>query len=181
MHDANALSSQGLAPPPALLLPPSSPVPQHENCDAAHKGAPEAQVQHYETTTRGLPSSTTAPISALSRRLRCSRPPGPHTAVEVRSCFVESAEWAFPCVEVVRRGPALASFLDALYPCKLHGRSVWAFCPCSSSFVQHAPRAALLHVNLPDVGDLRDMHSRFCFSPSSLVMIRCILRGTSTE
>jgi hypothetical protein len=30
------------------------------------------------TTTRGLPSSTTVPISVLSRQLRCSRPPGPH-------------------------------------------------------------------------------------------------------
>ncbi|KAJ7254483.1 hypothetical protein C8J57DRAFT_614734 [Mycena rebaudengoi] len=32
--------------------------------------------------------STTALISIISRRLRCSRPPGRHTAVEVGSCFV---------------------------------------------------------------------------------------------
>jgi hypothetical protein len=58
--------------------------------------------------------------------------------------------------EVVRRGPALAcgcadvapAFFDALYP--LHGRPIWALCPCPSSLVQHA----LLHVELADVGDL---------------------------
>jgi hypothetical protein len=81
-----------------------------------------------------------------------------------------SAERSFPCVggmllcgadaEVVRHGPPLAcgctdvapAIFDALYP--LRGRPVWAFCPCPSSVVQHAPRTALLHVELADVGDL---------------------------
>ncbi|KAJ7877176.1 hypothetical protein B0H13DRAFT_2347268 [Mycena leptocephala] len=83
---------------------------------------------------------------------------GPHNVVEVRSCFVERA---FPfVVEVVRRGAALAcgyadvapAFFDALYP--LRRRPVWAFCPSPSSFVGHAPCIALLHGELPDVGDL---------------------------
>jgi hypothetical protein len=76
-----------------------------------------------------------------------------------------SAERAFPYVggadtEVVRHSPALAcgctevapAFFDTIYP--LRGRPVWGLCSCPSSLVQHASRTALLHVELPNVGDL---------------------------
>ncbi|KAJ7903022.1 hypothetical protein B0H13DRAFT_2335376 [Mycena leptocephala] len=99
------------------------------------------------TTTRGLSSSTTAP-SVLSRRLRATRYGGSGQLF----CGAD--------IEVVRRGPALAcgcadvapAFFDTLHP--LRARPVRAVCPCPSSFVQHAPRTALLHVELADVGDL---------------------------
>ncbi|KAJ7921071.1 hypothetical protein B0H13DRAFT_2318831 [Mycena leptocephala] len=44
------------------------------------------------------------------------------------------------------------AFFDALYP--LRGHPIWAFCPCPWSFMQHAPRTAFLHMDLPNVGDL---------------------------
>ncbi|KAJ7852111.1 hypothetical protein B0H13DRAFT_2398938 [Mycena leptocephala] len=40
-------------------------APQHEYCDAAHQGAPEAQEQHYEDYDARLPLSTTAPIQSF--------------------------------------------------------------------------------------------------------------------
>ncbi|KAJ7240957.1 hypothetical protein C8J57DRAFT_1726930 [Mycena rebaudengoi] len=152
-------------PPPTPPLPPSplpatSAAPQHEHLDATHEGAPEAQAHTTRTMTRGLPSSTTALISIISRRLRCSRPPGRHTAVEVGSCFVVrgSAERAFMSfcgadAEVVRCGcvDVAPAFFDALYP--LRGRPVWTFCPyprvlCSMLLT------TLLRVELADVRDL---------------------------
>ncbi|KAF8178396.1 hypothetical protein K438DRAFT_1844465 [Mycena galopus ATCC 62051] len=46
----------------------------------------KAKRRTTRTTTYGLSSSTPAP-PVLSWRLRCSRRPGPYTAVEVGSCF----------------------------------------------------------------------------------------------
>jgi hypothetical protein len=62
-----------------------------------------------------------------------------------RSCI------AVPRLPLDARMSPQPSF-DALYA--PHERSVWALGPCPSSFVQHALRSALLHVELADVGDL---------------------------
>jgi hypothetical protein len=60
---------------------------QHHNTSIATLRM-KARLKPKRSTTRGFPSSTAAPISVLSQRLRCSRPPGPNTAVEMGSCFV---------------------------------------------------------------------------------------------
>jgi hypothetical protein len=76
MHNANTLSSQGPAPP----LAPSSPVPQYENRDAAHEGAPEALVQHYEDYDArfalkhhctGISPFSAAPLLTPTRATHC--------------------------------------------------------------------------------------------------------------
>ncbi|KAJ6553726.1 hypothetical protein DFH09DRAFT_1166634, partial [Mycena vulgaris] len=86
--------------PSGLPSPSTPPLPQSPSPTTATRGAHQAEHHSMSiatqrtkarlkpnrrttrTTTHGLFSSTTAP-SVLSRRLRCSRRPEPHTAVEV--------------------------------------------------------------------------------------------------
>jgi hypothetical protein len=105
VHDANTLSSQ--TPTRRGLLLSGGPALHHLQRHLFLLHHHPRPVQHHSmsiatfptnarlepkrgttrTTTRGLSSNTTA-LSVLFRRLRCSRWPGPHTAVEVGSCFV---------------------------------------------------------------------------------------------
>ncbi|KAJ7852662.1 hypothetical protein B0H14DRAFT_2759763 [Mycena olivaceomarginata] len=89
--------TSGPPPPPTPPLPPSPhPRPaQHHSTRIATLCTNTRLRPNLSTTrtstTRGLSSSTTAP-PVLPRRLCCSRRPGPHTAMEVGSCFTaESA------------------------------------------------------------------------------------------
>ncbi|KAJ6505628.1 hypothetical protein DFH09DRAFT_1200887 [Mycena vulgaris] len=123
--------------PSGLPSPSTPPLPQSPSPTTATRGAHQAEHHSMSiatqrtkarlkpnrrttrTTTHGLFSSTTAP-SVLSRRLRCSRRPEPHTAVEVAVVSWQPLRPTHPSQSLHRSGLTVhGNIIRVLAGCRL--------------------------------------------------------------
>ncbi|KAJ6526376.1 hypothetical protein B0H19DRAFT_1275736 [Mycena capillaripes] len=117
------------------IVPTSNAVPQHEHRDVAHEGSPEAQAQHYEDNDAWFVLKHHCTTISTSRRLRCSRPPGPQlrwkwAVVSIFRFSISSVRTVYPGSLPVARWMDVARMSRRIYQRTTELGFVFAFHCC---------------------------------------------------